>query len=88
MNPAQADRQIIAGEAALPAVIPNEYEYRNDYEIFRGLGVRLGQEEYWPWKTIEEVCDYRLEPLDMTLKEFMERKNGIHIPLNFTKGGI
>jgi thiosulfate reductase/polysulfide reductase chain A len=82
MNPAQADRQIIAGEAALPAVIPNEYEYRNDYEIFRGLGVRLGQEEYWPWKTLDEVCDYRLEPLGMTLREFMDKQNGIHFPPN------
>ena len=82
MNPAQADSQIIAGEAALPAVIPNEYEYKNDYEIFRELGVRLGQEEYWPWKTLEEVCDYRLETLGMTLREFMDKQNGIHFPPN------
>jgi anaerobic selenocysteine-containing dehydrogenase len=32
-----------------------------DYDFFRGLGVRLGQEEYWPWKTYEEVVEHRIE---------------------------
>jgi thiosulfate reductase / polysulfide reductase chain A len=48
------------GEAALPARVPGEYERYNDYEFWRELGLRLGQEEDWPWKTFEEVWEYRL----------------------------
>lgn len=39
------------------------YERRTDYELWRELGIRLGQEEYWPWKNTEEVFQHRLEPL-------------------------
>lgn len=70
---------VIGGEAALPAVISGEYEYRTDYEFFRGLGIRLGQEKYWPWRTLEEVCDYRLERMGMTFQEFMVENDGIHL---------
>ena len=80
--PALADNLVIGGERALPAVIPGEHEYWTDYEIFRGLGIRLGQEKYWPWKTLEEVWDYLLKPLDMTYQEFMDKKDGIHFPPN------
>jgi anaerobic selenocysteine-containing dehydrogenase len=48
------------GEAALPARVPGEYERLNDYEFWRELGIRLGQGEHWPWKTFEEVWEYRL----------------------------
>lgn len=75
-----ADNRIMAGERALPAVILGEYEYRTDYELFRGFGIRLGQEEYWPWKTDEEVADYRLKPLGTTFQEFMDKNDGIHFP--------
>ncbi len=33
----------------------------------------MGQEEYWPWKNLEEAYDYRLEPMGLSFKEFMER---------------
>jgi len=39
------------------------YERRTDYEFWRELGLRLGQNEYWPWKSLEEVYEYRLKPL-------------------------
>jgi len=48
------------GEAALPARVPGEYERLNDYEFWRELGLRLGQDDNWPWKTFEEVWEYRL----------------------------
>ncbi len=79
-EPVMADNRIMAGERALPASMPGEYSYWTDYEFFRGLGVRLGQEEYWPWKTDEEVLDYRLAPLGMTLETFMREKDGVHFP--------
>ncbi|MGA1841110.1 MAG: molybdopterin-containing oxidoreductase family protein [bacterium] len=55
------------GEAALPATVPGKYERLKDYEFWRGLGIRLGQGEYWPFQTFEEVWEYRL-------KEIMEKR--------------
>ncbi|MCL6583070.1 MAG: molybdopterin-dependent oxidoreductase [bacterium] len=67
------------GEAALPARVPGKYERLNDYEFWRGLGLRLGQEEYWPWETFEQVWEYRLrEIMDRrevkTLSEFIHQQ--------------
>ncbi|MEM3551499.1 MAG: molybdopterin-dependent oxidoreductase [Candidatus Bathyarchaeia archaeon] len=58
---------------ACPKALEPLHERRSDYEFWRGLGLRLGQEEYWPWETPEEVCDYRLKPLNITFKELVER---------------
>ncbi len=52
-----------AGEAALPARVPGKYERLNDYEFWRELGIRLKQREHWPWKTFEEVWEYRLKAI-------------------------
>jgi Anaerobic dehydrogenases, typically selenocysteine-containing len=54
---------------ACPAGIEPLYERRNSYDFYRGLGVRLGQERYWPWETVENVYDYCLEPIGLTFKE-------------------
>lgn len=59
------------GEKGLPSTIPGEYDHMTDYEIFRGLGLRLGQENYWPWKNLEETFDYKLEPLGISFDEFI-----------------
>ena len=75
------DNFIICGEQALPAIVPGEYERWTDYEFCRGLGVRLGQEEHWPWKNLEEVYNYQLQPLGITYKEFMA-KGGFLFPPN------
>jgi anaerobic selenocysteine-containing dehydrogenase len=61
-----------AGEAALPAVMPGEYDRRTDFQFWRGLGIRLGQDEHWPWDTAEEYYDYRLEPLGITFRDLVE----------------
>jgi anaerobic selenocysteine-containing dehydrogenase len=44
-------------------------ERRTDYDFFRGLAIRLGFGEYFPWETEEELADYRLKPLGITFKE-------------------
>jgi len=67
---------ISGGTAPLPSVKEGEYERRTDYDFWRGLGLRLGQEQYWPWKTLEEAYDYRLEPLGYTLDRFAAEKGG------------
>ncbi len=61
---------IWAHEAALPHIIPKRYEHYRDFDIWRGLGMRLGQAADWPWQTLEEAFDYRLKPLNYTLKTF------------------
>jgi anaerobic selenocysteine-containing dehydrogenase len=37
------------------------YDRRMDYDFFRGLGIRICQEQYWPWETYEDVIAYRIE---------------------------
>jgi len=49
------------------------YERRNSYDFYRGLGMRLGQEEHWPWETVEKVYDYCLEPVGMTFSKLSDQ---------------
>jgi anaerobic selenocysteine-containing dehydrogenase len=70
------------GEAAVPACVPGDYERWNDYEFWRELGVRLGQEKYWPWKTFEEVWEYRTAELmekesAENLSDFIRKKRAV-----------
>jgi len=66
------------GEAALSPVVEGEYDRKTDYDFWSGLGIRLGQEEFWPWKDMEETYNYRLSSLGYnTLKELMEKTGGI-----------
>ncbi len=48
-----------------PAAVAPYYERKTDYEIFRGLGMRLGQEEFWPEETLEEAFAAQLAPTGM-----------------------
>ncbi len=65
------------------AVLP-EHDRRTDYDFFRGLGMRLGQENDWPWETNEEMISYRIERIGMTYDEFA-RRPWILGNLNFEK---
>lgn len=68
---------IEVGEAALPHQVPGQYDRMRDYDLWRGLGIRLGQEEYWPWGTLEDAFNYRLAPLGYkSIEEFIAKKNG------------
>lgn len=71
---------IEAGEAALPHIVEGKYDRRRDYDVYRELGLRLGQKKYWPWKTLEEAYDFRLKPLGYTLNEFIDKKGGFDMP--------
>jgi anaerobic selenocysteine-containing dehydrogenase len=57
-------------------VIGPLYERRNEYYFARELGLRLGQEKYWPWRTLEDAYSYRLEPMGVTFYEFVREKGG------------
>ncbi|MDY6972319.1 MAG: molybdopterin-dependent oxidoreductase [Thermodesulfobacteriota bacterium] len=51
-------------------------ERRNTYDFWRGLGVRLGQEDYWPWRTVDDVWDHMLSPVGLTFDKLLEQ-NGL-----------
>ncbi|MBW2000727.1 MAG: molybdopterin-dependent oxidoreductase, partial [Deltaproteobacteria bacterium] len=67
---------IDCGVAAMPPQVEGKYDRRTDYDFWRGLGIRLGQEEYWPWGNLEEAFDYRLEKMGLTFRAFVEKKGG------------
>jgi anaerobic selenocysteine-containing dehydrogenase len=54
-------------------VVEPLYERRSDYEFYRGLGMRLGQKDYWR-RSLGEEWDYCLQPLlcDLGLKSSEE----------------
>jgi thiosulfate reductase/polysulfide reductase chain A len=49
-----------------------KYERRSDYDFLRELGIRLGQEDYWPEK-VEELYNKFLEPIGLDFKEVVRR---------------
>lgn len=59
-------------------------ERKDDYFFWRGLALRLGQEQYWPWETHEEVMEYRAEPIGYSFKEIIQAA-GLAPPLEFNK---
>lgn len=63
-------RTLSASLAAMPAAVPGEYDRRDEYEFWRGLGMRLGQEEFWPWRNSGEMMDYRFKPLGISFEDF------------------
>jgi thiosulfate reductase/polysulfide reductase chain A len=58
---------------ACPPGIDPLYERHNSYYFYRGLGMRLGQEQYWPWETMEQVYDYCLEPVGLTFQQLVDQ---------------
>lgn len=61
---------------ACPRGIKPLYERRNTYDFWRGLAIRLGQEQHWPWETIDQVWDHRLSPVGLTFDQ-LQAQNGL-----------
>lgn len=49
-------------------------ECLSDIEFWLKLGKRMGYEEYFPWRSVEEIIDYVLEPSGLTVKHLTEEK--------------
>lgn len=61
-------------------------ERKPDLYLWRELGMRLGQEKYWPFKTTAEMWTYTMERLGITYEEIMEKDNHYIVPpLRFRK---
>jgi thiosulfate reductase/polysulfide reductase chain A len=58
---------------ACPQGIEPLYQRRNSYDFYRGLGLRLGQAEHWPWETVEQVYDYCLEPVGLSFNQLVDQ---------------
>ncbi len=80
VEPFGGAHSMIGGEAALPAIVPGEHEYWTEYDFYRGLGIRMGQENDWPWENLEAVYDQKLSPIGMTLRTFMDEMDGVYLP--------
>jgi anaerobic selenocysteine-containing dehydrogenase len=71
---------MVGGEEPLSPVKDGEYERKTDYDLWRTLGISLGQDAYWPAKDLEAAYDLRLNPLGLTFKQFMKEKHGYDFP--------
>jgi anaerobic selenocysteine-containing dehydrogenase len=58
--------------SSAPRVVSPRYERRDDYQLWRELGNRLGQEGYWP-DTLEGWFDKLLEPSKISFSELTSR---------------
>ena len=54
-----------------PAVRPY-YERRPDYDFWRELGLRLGQEKDWPWESLPVALAASLAPTGWTWEDFCQ----------------
>ena len=61
-----------------PAAIDPLYERRCDFDFWRGLGIRMGQEADWPWQTFTESLDTVVAPLGLSWKDFCQ--TGLYSP--------
>jgi thiosulfate reductase / polysulfide reductase chain A len=48
------------------------YERRCDFEFWRGLGLRLGQEKEWPWEDFEASLEATLAPTGVSWEAFSQ----------------
>ncbi|MDR1713375.1 MAG: molybdopterin-dependent oxidoreductase [Coriobacteriales bacterium] len=63
------------------------YDRRSDYDMFRGLGQRLGQGEEWPWERYEDAIAHRFERIGVSYDDLMQEGIWLPGPLEFYKYG-
>lgn len=71
---------VMGSERAMPKTANGQYDRRDDYDVWRGLGLQLGQRDDWPWETLEEHYDYRLKPIGITFREFVAQGGVLSSP--------
>jgi len=48
------------------------YERRTDFDFWREIGLRLGQEKEWPWENLKDSLEATLAPTGFTWDEFCQ----------------
>ncbi len=76
---------IVGSERAMPKTVSGAYDRRDDYDFWRGLGLKLGQDSDWPWETLEELYDYRLKPIGLNFREFMNQGGFLTAPKEYKR---
>jgi anaerobic selenocysteine-containing dehydrogenase len=73
----ERDDLVVSGSEciACPRALDPIEDRRSDYEFWMELGRRLDQASHWPWNTAEEVCDYRLAPIDLNFAQLKVQKS-------------
>jgi len=66
-------KDTLFGCHATVPVRTSNYDRRDDFTFWRELGVRLGQEDYWPWKSLKEACDERMKNCEISFDELCEK---------------
>ncbi len=67
-----------------PAAVEPYYERKTDYDIFRELGMRLGQADEWPDESLTEAFATQLAPTNMSWEDYCVQ--GIYsMPTTFEK---
>lgn len=61
-----------------PAAVKPRYERRTDFNFWFELGKRCGQEEYWPWATLEDALDDMFAPTGQSWEAFC--RTGLYAP--------
>jgi len=54
------------------------YERRANFDFWRGLATRMGQEKDWPWRTFQESLEDMLAPAGISWQDFCE--TGLYCP--------
>lgn len=62
-----------------PQAISPLFERRCDFDFWRDLGIRCGQEQFWPWSNFEESLQDIVAPLGCSWLEFCE--TGLYAPM-------
>jgi anaerobic selenocysteine-containing dehydrogenase len=60
---------VVVGENAVEPL----GDRHSDYELFRGLAIRCGFGEHFPWKNNREVIEYRLKRMGISFEEAVKR---------------
>jgi anaerobic selenocysteine-containing dehydrogenase len=70
-----------------PVVTPKtrDYDRKNDFDLWKGLGERCGQKASWPWRTVEESYDHRLRGKGTTWEEMVKLRHVEDIPPRYEK---
>lgn len=73
-----------------PAAVAPRGERRTDFDFWNELGRRCGQEEYWPWNSLEEALAEILAPAGVSWNDFC--RTGCYAPekeyRKWTKAGF
>ncbi len=69
-------------------VVPSPHDQKPNWWIARELAMKLGLGAYYPWKTIEEYLDARLQRAGLSLAELKEKGvvRGAPKPIYFDEG--